>query len=64
MKKLYKIDQGKIICGVCGGLAEYFEVDPTLIRVATVILTCLGGSGIIAYIIAACIMPKKSDAQI
>ena len=60
-KKLYKIEQGKMICGVCGGIAEYFDIDPSLVRVATVILSCLGGGGVIAYIIAACILPRKED---
>ena len=62
MKKLYKAEQNRIICGVCSGIAEYFEVDPTLVRLAAVVLTCIGGSGVLAYIIAAFIMPKKDDA--
>lgn len=61
MKKLYKLDQGKMICGVCGGIAEYFNIDASLVRIGTVILGCFGGGGLIAYIIAACILPKKSD---
>ena len=60
-KRLYKIEQGKKLDGVCGGIAEYFDVDPTLIRLAWILFTALGGSGIIAYIIAAIVMPKKSD---
>lgn len=48
-----------MICGVCGGIAEYLAVDPTLIRLAWVIFTCLSaGTGIIAYIIAAIIIPS------
>ena len=58
-KKLYKIEEGKKIAGVCGGLAEYFNVDPTVIRLAWVVWCFLAGSGIIAYIIAAIIMPTK-----
>ena len=58
MKKLYRKQEGKIICGVCGGIAEYFNIDPTLVRLAWVILTCFGGAGIWAYIIAAIIIPK------
>ena len=61
MKKLYKVEQGKMISGVCGGIAEYFAIDPSLVRLATVILCCMGGTGLIAYIVAACILPKKSD---
>ena len=60
MKKLYKVDNGKMICGVCGGIAEYFDIDVSLVRVATVIIGCMGG-GLLAYIIAAVILPKKSD---
>ena len=62
MKKLYKVEEGKIICGVCGGIAEYFNVDPSLVRVGAVIFGCMGG-GVIAYIIAACILPKKSQVE-
>lgn len=64
MKRLYKIEQGKIISGVCGGVAEYFNIDPSLIRIGVVVASLLlgfGFGGIIAYIIAACILPKKSD---
>ena len=62
MKKLYKVEQGRMVCGVCGGIAEYFNVDPSLVRIITVIL-CLFPPipGIIAYIIAACILPNKSQ---
>ena len=60
-KRLYKSREDKKLCGVCGGIAEYFELDPTIIRLAWVIFTLLGGSGIIAYIIAAIVMPDKKD---
>lgn len=60
-KRLYKIENGKKIDGVCGGIAEYFDMDPSLVRLAWILFTALGGSGIIAYIIAAIVMPKKSD---
>ena len=64
MKRLYKVEQGKVICGVCGGIAEYFNIDPSLIRIGMVVVSLLlgfGFGGIVAYIIAACILPKKSD---
>ena len=58
VRRLYKSDTDKMICGVCGGIAEYFDIDPTLVRLAWVILTCFGGAGIWAYIIAAIIIPR------
>ena len=61
MKKLYKIRDGKKLCGVCGGIAEYFDLDPTLIRILWVLFTLFAGSGIIAYIICAVIMQNKSE---
>ncbi len=57
-KRLYKSTTDKKLCGVCGGIAEYFDLDPTIVRLAWVIFTLLGGSGIIAYIIAAIVMPS------
>ena len=57
-KRLHKSESDKKLCGVCGGIAEYFDIDPTLVRLAWVILTCFGGAGIWAYIIAAIIIPK------
>ncbi|MBP9995801.1 MAG: PspC domain-containing protein [Lachnospiraceae bacterium] len=56
-KKLTK-SQDKMICGVCGGIAEYFNIDITVVRILWVIFTLMGGCGIIAYIIAAIIMPE------
>ena len=58
MKRLYKSDN-KILAGVCGGIAEYFSVDPTLIRLAWVLSSALGGSGVLAYIICALVFPQK-----
>ena len=55
-KKLYKSVQDRKLCGVCGGIAEYFNIDPTIVRLAWVIFTLAGGCGIIAYIIAEIIM--------
>ena len=58
-KKLYKVQDGKMICGVCAGFAEYFGIDPTLVRLGVAVFCLLGGSGIAAYIVAAIIMPTK-----
>lgn len=60
-KRLYKIEEGKKLCGVCGGIAEYFDIDPTIVRLLWVILIFCAGTGILAYFIAAIIMPKKSE---
>lgn len=56
-KKLYKSSVNHMLCGVCGGIAEYFDIDPTLVRLVWVIITLMGGAGILAYIIAAIIIP-------
>ena len=56
-KKLTRVQNGKMICGVCAGIAQYFNIDPTVVRLGAVILSCFGGSGILAYIAAAVIMP-------
>ena len=58
-KRLYKSSTDKKVCGVCGGIANYFDVDPTVIRLIWVIFTLAGGSGLIAYIIEAIIMPDE-----
>ena len=57
-KRLYKSSVNRVLCGVCGGIGEYFDIDPTLIRLAWILFSCLGGAGIWAYILAANIMPK------
>lgn len=62
-KRLYKSATDKKLCGVCAGIAEYFDLDSTLIRLAWVVFTLLGGSGLIAYIIAAIVMPQKPDME-
>lgn len=62
-KRLYKIDKGRKIDGVCGGIAEFLGVDPTVVRLIWVIFACCAGGGIIAYIIAALIMPRKYEVM-
>ncbi|MCD8007231.1 MAG: PspC domain-containing protein [Oscillospiraceae bacterium] len=65
MKKLCKDRSNKMICGVCAGIAEYFGIDPTVVRViwalATLILALF--VGIIAYIVCALILPDKSTIE-
>lgn len=59
-KKLYKSETNKMLAGVCGGIAEYFNIDPTLVRLGWVVFCALGGSGLLAYIIMAIIMPSRT----
>lgn len=60
MKRLYRTEgPDALICGVCGGIARYFNVDPTVVRVATVLLVAFAGLSLWVYIIAALIMPKE-----
>lgn len=57
-KRLYRIHEGKVIAGVCGGVAEYLNIDPTVIRLIWALLG-LSGGGVLAYFIAALIIPEK-----
>ena len=58
-KRLYRSSTDYMICGVCGGIAEYFDIDPTLVRLAWAILSCASlGTGVIAYFVASVIIPK------
>ena len=58
-KRLYRSDSEKMIAGVCGGLAEYFEIDPTVMRVLFVVAALLNGFGILLYLVLAIIVPRK-----
>lgn len=55
-KRLYKSSTNKKLCGVCGGIAEYFDMDPTIVRLIFVVLVCTFGTGVLAYFIAALVM--------
>ena len=57
-RKLYKSNQNKMIAGVCGGLGEFFDVDPTLIRLLWVIFALAAGSGLLVYIASVIIIPE------
>lgn len=63
-KRLHRSNENKVIAGVCGGIAEYFDMDPTLIRLAWILFCVLGGSGVLAYIIAAIIIPEKTAGDV
>lgn len=59
-KKLYRSNRNKMICGVCGGIAEYFNIDPSLVRLVAAILA-FSGKGILIYFLAAIIIPLYPD---
>ncbi len=59
VKKLYKSRTDRKLAGVCGGIAEYLEIDSTLVRLALVIFCLAGGSGLILYLIAALVIPDE-----
>ncbi len=59
-KKLFK-SKNKMIAGVCSGFAEFFGVDPTMVRIVWAAVTLLGGTGIILYIVCALVMPQPNS---
>jgi len=61
-KRLKRSLSDKMLAGVCGGLAKYFEIDPTLIRLAFVLAVMIGGTGVLAYLIMWVIVPKENIA--
>ena len=62
-KKLYRSKSNKMLVGVCGGVAEYLNIDPTVVRVIWTLLS-ISGAGILAYIACALIIPEKPDNDI
>ena len=62
-KKLYRSRNDKMVSGVCAGIANYLNIDPTLVRLAWVVLGFMGGSGLLAYIIASIVIPVDPDQQ-
>ena len=64
-KKLYRSMSNRMICGVCGGIGEYFNIDPTLIRLLWVLLSMGScGTGLLIYIIAAVIIPENNGSNV
>lgn len=61
-KTLTKSRKNRMICGVCGGIGEYFNIDPTLVRLGFVAFSLIFGSGLLAYIVAAIIIPEEGAA--
>ena len=60
-KRIYKNREKKMLCGVCAGLAEYFNIDPTIVRVLWAVISFGYGIGILAYIVCAIVFPDKSE---
>lgn len=58
-KRLYKSTTNRVLCGVCGGIGEYFNIDPTIVRLLCLLLICGWGSGLLIYLIAAVIIPDS-----
>ena len=64
MKRLCKSQSNRVICGVCGGIGEYLDVDPTVVRLAFVLVSIFAGSGLLVYLIAALLMPASGGTDI
>ncbi len=62
-KRLYKIEEGRKIFGVCGGLAEYLNVDVVIVRIVWAVLALCWGMGLILYLICAFVLPNKSEVH-
>ena len=60
-KKLYRVEKGSVVAGVCGGIAEYFNVDPSLVRIIAAVLFFAGTLSFWVYLVCAIVLPKKSD---
>jgi phage shock protein C len=62
-KKLYRSSKSRMLAGVCGGIAEYFSLDPTLVRLGWAFFACFAGTGIVAYIICAIVIPNENIVE-
>jgi len=58
MKRVYRSRKDRMICGVCGGIAEYLNLDPNIVRLLWILFACGAGAGILAYIVVAIILPE------
>lgn len=58
-KRLYKSDENRVLCGVCGGVADFFGIDPTIVRLIWAIMIIFAGIGLWVYILAAIIIPRR-----
>ena len=60
-KRLYRMKEGRMVCGVCAGIAKYYNLDPTLVRVVWAVASCFYFAGVIAYVAAALIIPEEPN---
>ena len=63
MKKLYRSRKNRVLAGVCGGIGEYFEIDPVIVRLIWIVLTMIWGFGLILYIIAIFLIPVEPKEE-
>lgn len=60
-KRLYRMKEGRMVCGVCAGIAKYYNLDPTVVRVVWAVASCFYFAGVIAYVAAALIIPEEPN---
>lgn len=60
-KRLYRLNEGKMVSGVCAGIAKYYNIDPTVVRLVWAVASCFAFAGVIAYIAAAIIIPEEPN---
>ena len=63
-KRLYRSTSSRMLAGVCGGIAEYFNIDPTIVRILWVVVSLFGFAGVVVYLAGAFIIPEKTDSDI
>ena len=63
MNKIFRSRTQRMVAGVCGGIGEYFGIDPTIVRLGFVLLSLMVGGGLLVYILAAIILPEEATAQ-
>ena len=64
MRRIYRVEEDKVVDGVCGGIAEYFDIDPVIVRIVFLLSTLFTGVGLFAYIICALAFPEKSKVMV
>ena len=60
-KRLYRTREGRVVAGVCAGIAAYFGIDPTLVRLVVALFTIFGGAGVLLYLVAWIVIPEETE---